>query len=318
MKPVKNKVTVVGAGMVGSAVVNALLNLEMIAEIVLIDSNRGKARGESLDMSHTTSHDYSVNVRVHEGGYEHCADSRIIVITAGPSAKPGGTTSRLDLARINIEVVDGIMREIASRTKEALIIVVTNPVDVVTYAAQTRHGYPMERIVGTGTLLDTARFRRILAQHYLVDTKNVQGYILGEHGQSAIATWSLVNIAGVPADSLEAVFGEESRLDRQAVLEEVKAVGTEILQLKGYTNYGIASSVARLAKAMLLNELSVLPVSTTLQGEYGLRDVALSVPCILSMEGISRTLPVPLSDVEGEGLRASAAVLRAHLDSLGL
>ena len=318
MKGMKNKITVIGAGMVGSAVVNSLLNLEMIAEIVLIDSNRNKARGESLDASHTTSHDYSANVRVHEGGYEHCADSQVIVVTAGPSAKPGGTTSRLDLARINIGVIDEVMKNITAHTKDAILIFVTNPVDIITYVAQNRYGYPKEKILGTGTMLDTARFRRILAQHFLVDTKNVQGYILGEHGQSAFATWSLLNVAGVPVDALESVFGEESRIDRAAVLEEVKAVGTEILQLKGFTNYGIASGVARLVKAILLNELSVLPVSTTLQGEYGLRNVALSLPCILSMDGILRTLPVPLSEEELGLLHESATVLRGHLDALGL
>jgi len=318
MKPSKNKITVIGAGMVGSAVINALLNLDMIAEIAVIDSNVGKARGESLDASHTTSSDYSANVRVHEGGYEHCADSQVIVITAGPSAKPGDGTSRIDLANINIKVISGVMQQIMEYTQDAVLLFVTNPVDIITYVVQKRFDYPKEKIIGTGTMLDTARFRRILAQHYLVDTKNVQGYILGEHGQSAFATWSLVNVAGIPVSALDDVFGEDLRLDYHKVMEEVKSVGTEILNLKGFTNFGVASSVSRLVKAILLNELSVLPVSTTLSGEYGLDDVALSIPCIISMDGIMRTLPIPLSSEEMKSLKISADILKGYIKTLCL
>lgn len=318
MKTFKNKIVVVGAGMVGSAVINELLTLDMIAEIAVIDANSNKARGESLDASHTTSYDYSPNVNVHEGDYEDCADSQIIIITAGPSAKPGSNTSRLELAKTNVSVVNDVMANIIKYTKDAIIIIVTNPVDVITYMAQQHFDYPKEKIIGTGTMLDTARFRRILAKKYLVDTKNVQGYILGEHGASALATWSLVNIAGIPVSQLDQFFSDEPPLDRQAIMQEVLSVGTEILNLKGYTNYGIASSVGRLIKAILLNELSVLPVSTTLNGEYGIQDVALSIPCILSMDGILRTLPVPLSGSEVENLKNSAQVLADNLDSLEL
>lgn len=318
MKPVRNKVVIIGAGMVGSAVLTSLLNLELIAEVVIVDSNMDKARGEALDASHTTSFAYSPNVHVRAGSYEDCSDSQIIVISAGPSGKPGTKVNRLDLAEINVKVTREIMTSISKYTMDAVIIIVTNPVDIATYVAQKEFSYPSEKIIGTGTLLDTARFRRILALRYLVDTKNVHGYILGEHGDSAFAAWSHVNISGIPVEGLDAMFQKTTPLDYAAIVEEVKTVGFEILQLKGYTNSGIAMSVSRLVKAILLNELSIVPVSTTLQGEYGINDVALSLPCIVTSEGIQRRLEIPLLDLEIEKLRDSAKKIGAVLDMLKL
>lgn len=171
MKPVKNKVVLVGAGMVGSAILNTLLGLNLVGEVVVIDNNVDKARGEALDASHTTSFAYSPNVYVRSGGYEDCVDAQTIVISAGPSMKPGDVMSRLKLADRNIKVMHSVMTSICEYTKDAVIIVVTNPVDIITYYLQNNFGYPKNKIIGTGTLLDTARFRRILALKYLVDTK---------------------------------------------------------------------------------------------------------------------------------------------------
>ncbi|MBC8061217.1 MAG: L-lactate dehydrogenase [Clostridiaceae bacterium] len=318
MKPIKNKVVLVGAGMVGSAILNTLLGLNLVGEIVIIDNNIDKARGEALDASHTTSFAYSPNVHVRVGDYEDCVDAQTIVISAGPSMKPGEKMSRLVLAERNVKVMDSVMTSICKYTKDAVIIVVTNPVDIITYHLQNNFGYPKNKIIGTGTLLDTARFRRILALKYLVDTKNVHGYILGEHGESAFATWSLVDIAGIPAQSLDDIIGSTSPLNCDEVVAEVKTVGTEILQLKGYTSSGIAMSVSRLVKAVLLNELSILPVSTTLEGEYGISNVALSIPCVISSEGISKRLVVPLSETEAELLKKSAEILSSYLSNLQL
>jgi len=318
MKPIKNKVVLVGAGMVGSAILNTLLGLSLVGEIVIIDNNTDKARGEALDASHTTSFAYSPNVHVRSGGYEDCADAQTIVISAGPSMKPGDKMNRLDLADRNIKVMSSVMTSICEYTKDAVIIVVTNPVDIVTYYLQNNFGYPKNKIIGTGTLLDTARFRRILALKYLVDTKNVHGYILGEHGESAFATWSLVDIAGIPASRFDEIIGSSSPLNFDEVVTEVRTVGTDILQLKGYTSSGIAMSVSRLVKAILLNELSILPVSTTLEGEYGISNVALSIPCVISSEGISKKLEIPLSDKEKELLVKSAGILSRSLHELKL
>lgn len=320
MKAIKNKVVLVGAGMVGSSILNSILSLNLIAEIAVIDANENKAKGEALDASHTTSFAYSPNVNVRVGDYEDCRDAQIIIISAGPSMKPGDESlNRLDLASMNIGVMKSVMESICRYTKEAIIIVVTNPVDVLTYYIQNNFDYPKEKIIGTGTLLDTARFRRILAKNYMVDTKNVHGYVLGEHGGSAFAAWSLVTIAGVPADKLDTIIGNKKEvLNRDEVLKEVKEVGTDILKLKGFTSSGIAMSVSRLVKAILLNELSILPLSVTLEGEYGIEGVALSIPCLISDEGITKKIEVPLLEEEVKKLHESAEVLTEVLKNVKL
>jgi L-lactate dehydrogenase len=318
MVSIRNKVVVIGAGAVGSAVLNSLLTLDLLSEIVVIDKNMDKAEGEALDASHTTSFAYSPNVHVRTGSYEDCRDAQIIIMTAGPSIKPGESIDRLALADINVKVVGEVMSYITQYTKEAIIIFVTNPVDIVTYYAQNHFDYPKERIIGTGTLLDTARLRRILAKRYMVDTKNVHGYILGEHGESAFAAWSLIDIAGVPAYRLDDFFGAGEPLDYEAAVSEAKYVGTEIVQLKGYTSSGIAMSVSRMVKAVLLNELSIIPVSTTLEGEYGIENVALSIPCIITNDGISKRIAVPLLESEVELLKKSANKLSEVLEELNI
>ncbi|WP_234122388.1 L-lactate dehydrogenase [Clostridium hydrogenum] len=310
MKITKNKIVLVGAGMVGSSILNSILSLNLVAEIALIDNNINKAEGEALDASHTTSFPYSPNVRVRVGEYKDCADAQIIIVSAGPSKKPNENISRLDLAAKNVNVMKSVMESICEYTKEAIIIIVTNPVDILTYYAQNNFDYPKEKIIGTGTFLDTARFIRILAENYLVDTKNVQGYILGEHGESAFAAWSLVSIAGVPINKWEKLEGNADKINRDEVLDRVKQVGTDILNLKGYTSAGIATSVCTLVKAILLNELSIVPVSVTLDGEYGLKDVALSIPCLISDEGVSKKIEVPLTEDEVKKLSESAEVLK--------
>lgn len=319
MKPIKNKIVLVGAGMVGSSIVNSILSLNLVAEIVIIDNNKNKAEGEALDASHTTSFSYNANVRIRVGDYKDCRDSQIIIVSAGPSAKPGEKPDRLALAGKNIEVMKSVMTSICEYTKDAIIIVVTNPVDVLTYYAQNNFDYPKEKIIGTGTLLDTARFRRILAKKYLVDTKNVHGYILGEHGASAFVPWSLVSIAGVSVDKFNSVIGDNKvELNRDEIINEVKQVGNDILQLKGFTSAGISMSVASIVRAVLLNELSIMPVSATLNGQYGINDVALSIPCIISDEGIQKKIEVPLSESELKELRKSAENLKNVLKKFQL
>ncbi|PHV72468.1 L-lactate dehydrogenase [Sporanaerobium hydrogeniformans] len=302
---VKRKMCIIGAGMVGSATMMAILNLNLVAEIVLIDQNEKKAEGEALDVFHTTSFTYVPNVMIRKGSYEDCKDSQIIVMSAGPSIKPGEKPDRRILTQTNANVTRAVMKEITRYTQEAILIFVSNPVDVVTYIAQNEFGYPRHKIFGTGTLLDTARMRRIIGEHYLVDTKNVHGYVLGEHGQTAFITWSICNIGGIPIDSVAPKF-KLPPIDKEEILKKVKNAGLEILLAKGYTNYGIAESVARIVTAICLNELSVLPVTTTLEGEYGITNVAISVPCIIGKEGIHDILEIPLSLNEQEALKKSA------------
>lgn len=302
---IKHKVCIIGAGMVGSATMMAILESGLIAEIVLIDQNEEKAQGEALDAFHTTSFSYVPNVYIRKGNYEDCKDSQIIVMCAGPSVKPGQKLDRRILMKTNTEVTRSVMKEIISYTQDAIIIFVSNPVDILTYVAQNEFGYPKHKIIGTGTLLDTARMRRIIGEYFLVDTKNVHGYVLGEHGETAFMTWSLCNLGGIPIDDCSNKFNKEP-IDKEKILREVKEAGMKILLAKGYTNYGIAQSVARIVKAISLNELSILPVSTTLKGEYGIEDVAVSVPCIIGQEGIKEVLDIPLTPLEQEQLAASA------------
>lgn len=314
----KNKVVLIGTGMVGSAILYTMLNLDTVAEVVVIDKNMDKALGEALDASHTTSFAYSPNTQVRTGSYKDCKDAQIIVISAGPSVKPGKNTNRLDLAQINIKVMEEIMQGIIKETTNPIIIIVSNPVDVLTYYAQTHFDYPRGKIIGSGTLLDTARLRRLLGGKYLVDTKNVHGYVLGEHGETAFCTWSLVNVAGIPVDELDKYFQSDSPLDKDVLMDEVKNVGHEILNYKGYTNFGIATSVGRICKAIFLNELSVLPVSTSLTGEYKIKNVSLSIPCIISNQGVEKTLEIPLSDDEVDRYKLSESRLKEKINQLNM
>lgn len=308
MKVQRKKVVIIGAGNVGSAILYSLLNSRTIAEIVVIDKNMDKAAGEAVDASHATSFAYSPNIQVRAGDYTDCKDANIIVLSAGPAMTEDGNYDRIALAKTNITVVDEVMTKITMYTKEAIIIMVTNPVDILTYYAQSHFDYPKEKIFGTGTLLDTARFRRILSSKYHVDTKNVHGYVLGEHGGTALATWSCTNVAGIPIDDMNIV--EEVEIDKKAVMEEVIALGNDVLEKKGFTNFGIAKSVERIIQAILSNELSVLPLSTRLEGQYGIENIALSLPCIVTKDGIGKRLEMPLSVVEANQLQASADFLK--------
>jgi L-lactate dehydrogenase len=314
---IKHKVTIIGAGMVGSATMMAILNSSLAAEIVLIDQNEEKAAGEALDAFHTTSFSYVPNVLIRKGTYKDCKDSQIIVMSAGPSVKPGQKLDRRMLIETNAKVTRSVMKEITRYTKEAIIIFVSNPVDILTYIAQNEFDYPKHKIIGTGTLLDTARMRRIIGEYFLVDTKNVHGYVLGEHGASAFITWSLCNLGGIPIDQCAQKLNKKA-IDKEQILKDVKEAGMKILLAKGYTNYGVAESVARIVKAISLNELSILPVSTTLNGEYGIKDAAISVPCIISQEGIKEILDVPLNDIEQSQFISSGTSIRDAMREFGI
>lgn len=318
MNATRNKLVIVGMGHVGSAVLNCALSLNLASEIAVIDIIEKKAQGEALDSSHATPFSPGPNVFVHAGTYEDCKDAKVIIIAAGPSIMPGEATDRLTLAGRNIEVMKDVMTSIAHNTKDAVIIMITNPLDIMVYYAENFFGYPKNKIFGTGTTLETARFRRIMANHYNVDPKNVHGYMLGEHGNSAFPAWSLVNIGGVSCDKLDETFSPHEPLNRQETAAEVISVAYDVLNFKGCTNSGIATAACRLARAVFFNEHSIFPVSTTLEGEYGLYDVALSLPCIISEQGIERRIQVTLSDQEIIKLKSSAQSISNVLQSVRL
>ena len=314
----QGKVVIIGTSNVGSAVLNKIADFQLASEIALIDLNMDLARGEALDTSHAMSSPYSTNIKIHPGTYEDCRDAAFIVITAGPSILPVETPDRLRLASTNTKIMRSIFGEIVKYTKEAMIIMITNPLDVATYVVSTEFDYPRAKILGTGTMLETYRFRYILAQHYDMDPKNIHGYVLGEHGNDAFVAWSTVNCAGLGIEHLDEYFHYTERLDRKAVEQELIQTAYDVINLKGFTNTGIAMVACRFIKAILYNEHTILPCSAVLEGEYGMRGVALSIPRMISRDGIVRSFEVRLPKDEMEKLQGAERSVRSALDGAGV
>ena len=312
------KVVIIGASNVGSAVLNKITDFQLASEIALIDLDMDRVRGEALDTSHAMSSPYSTNIKIHPGTYEDCRDAGFIVITAGPSILPGETPDRLKLASTNTKIMRSIFSEIVKYTKEAMAIMITNPLDVATYVVSTEFDYPREKILGTGTLLETYRFRYILAEHYSMDPKNIHGYVLGEHGNDAFVAWSTVNCAGLGIEHLDEYFHFEEKLSRHAVEQGLIRTAYDVINLKGFTNTGIAMVACRFIKAILFNEHTILPCSAVMEGEYGMRDVALSIPRMIAQNGIVRSLEVHLPEDELEKLTRAQKSVRAALDGAGV
>ena len=314
----RRKIVVIGASNVGSAVANKIADFQLATEVALIDLNEDKAWGEAKDSSHATSCVYSTNIKFHLGTYEDCKDANIIVITAGPSIRPGETPDRLKLAGTNAKIMSSVMSQIVKYTKEAMLIMITNPLDVATYVVSTQFDYPRNLILGTGTMLETYRFRRILADKYQVDPKNINGYVLGEHGNSAFVAWSTTGCAGFALEHLDEYFHHTEKLDKKAVEDELVQVAYDVINKKGFTNTGIAMAACRFIKAVLYDEHTILPCSAVLEGEYGLHDVALSIPRMICATGIMRSFEVHLTDEEMDKLHAAAKSVRGALDGAGI
>ena len=314
----RRKIVVIGASNVGSAVANKIADFQLATEVALIDLNEDKAWGEAKDSSHATSCVYSTNIKFHLGDYDDCKDANIIVITAGPSIRPGETPDRLKLAGTNAKIMSSVMNEIVKRTKEAMIIMITNPLDVATYVVSTQFDYPRNLILGTGTMLETYRFRRILADKYQVDPKNISGYVLGEHGNSAFVAWSTTGCAGFPIDDLDEYFHRTDKLSHKAIEDELVQVAYDVINKKGCTNTGIAMAACRYIKSVLYDEHTILPCSAVLDGEYGIKDVALSIPRMVCADGIMRSFEVHLTDDELEKMHAAAQSVRSALDGAGI
>lgn len=308
------KVAVVGAGKVGSAVVGKLMNLGGISQIVLIDVDMNKVEGEILDYEHTTSYDHQSGVNLLAGTYADCQDAGIIIITAGPSIKPGQT--RIELAEGNTEILREILTKIDRYNQDALIIMVSNPVDVLTYGAYRLSSRPKQKIIGTGTLVDSARLMKILGKIYKIDSKKIFSFMLGEHGQTSFPAWSIANICGLSFEEFGKMEQMEITLDKVKVEEEAKNIGIEIFHKKGYTNHGIAAGVLRLVIAIMSDEKTILPVSVVLEGEYGISDIALSVPSIVGKNGIEKILEFPLNEEELKKLRYSAGFLKESIKKI--
>lgn len=303
------KVTIVGMGAVGTEITGYLVNMAEVSEIVAIDRNRERVEGEIWDFSHTTSFTYAKNPRMVVGDYADSAGSDIVIITAGAQLTKGQT--RDDLVRANSVIIREIIAEVERYSPGAIVIVVTNPVDVITWVALKSSSFPRERLFSSGTLLDSARFMRIVSDHVGIDPKNIFGYMLGEHGSTGFIPWSICNVCGLDIDTY-CRLNNVPLIDKAAVSAAVRNVGYEIFNRKGNTNHGIAAAVFRLIRAIEADERSVLPVGVLLKDQYGVDDVVMSVPCVVGRNGVERIVNYAFGFDEQAALHRSAD----HIKSL--
>ena len=309
------KVAIIGTGFVGSASAFSLMQSSLFSEMVLIDANKEKAEGEALDISHGLP--YAKPMKIYAGDYSDLSDAYVIVITAGAAQKPEET--RLDLVKKNVNIFKSIIPNIVKYNKEAILLVVANPVDILTYVTLKLSHYPKNRVFGSGTVLDTARLKYLIGQHLGVDIRNVHSFIIGEHGDSEIVTWSFTNISGVPLDNYCESQGHFNH--KEAMIEisnEVKNSAYEIIQKKSSTYYGVAMAVRRICEVIVRDEKTILPVSSLQEDNFGLGDVSLSFPRIVGANGVESFAPIVLDKNETEGLKKSANILKNIINELDL
>ncbi|MBX9582388.1 MAG: L-lactate dehydrogenase [Gemmataceae bacterium] len=311
------KVGIVGAGLVGSTAAYALVMRGVGREVVLVDKNEARAAAEADDLRHAVPFAHHLDVTA--GRYVDLAGCRVVVLCAGVGQKPGET--RPDLLRRNAAVFREVVPAVLEYAPDAVLLVATNPVDVMTHLAVRAAapvGVPARRVFGSGTTLDTARFRSLLGRHCEVDPHHVHGYVVGEHGDSEVLTWSLVTVGGVPLEAFARLRGLDlSDPVRRSIDERVRRAADTIIGGKGATYYGIGSALARVVDAVLHDQRSILTVCAPTEDVYGVKDVTVALPRLVGAAGVMETFPLPLSEAEQEQLRASAAVIRQALDELG-
>lgn len=307
------KIGLVGAGYVGATTAYSLMFQGIASELVLIDVNRQKAEGEALDLTHSASFIHPINI--HAGDYIDVKGADIVIISAGPSIHEGET--RLDLAGKNYKIFEQIIPNITRHNKNCILIIVTNPVDVMTYAALKLSGFPKSRVIGSGTVLDSSRFRAALSAKLGVDSRNIHGYILGEHGDTQVPAWSLTNIMGINFDEFCVKYSNTCNLSIKPEIEHyVKTSAYDVIKKKGTTNYAIALAVAKIVKSILRDENSILTVSTHIDNYNGIKDVCFSLPCIVNRNGVEHILYPRLSYNEEKALTSSAQTIKNYLDEL--
>lgn len=303
-----NKITIIGAGQVGSTVAYALTLKQLASEIVIIDILKDKAMGEAMDIRQGTP--FIGPVYIHDGDYEDAKDSDIVIFTSGVGRKPG--QSRLDLTQTNVNIAKSVIPLITKVAPNALYLIVANPVDILTYLFVKTSGIPANHIFGTGTMLDTARFRARIAETYRVGATNVHGYVFGEHGDSSFVPWSLANIGSIPVDNFAPSFTGDKLPDfnKDDVEDYIRKSGGIIINAKKFTNYGIAATTADLVEALNYTTDSVLTITSIMNGEYGISDVCLSIPTLIGQNGIKGHIAAPLTDDEVTKLQHSANCLK--------
>ena len=306
------KVAVIGCGATSAF---SLIQTGLFSEMVLIDANTQKAEGEAMDLSHGSA--YLTPMNIYAGTYDDIVDAGLIVITAGANQKPDET--RLDLVKKNVQIFKSIIPEIKERNCEGILLIVSNPVDILTEVALKLSGFPAHRVIGSGTVLDTARLKYVLGKHLQVDPRDIHAYIIGEHGDSELVVWSGAQVAGIHINhfcELRGHFNHEESMERLA--QEVRDSAYEIIKRKGATYYGVAVAVKRIATAIVKDEHAVLPISSLMQGEFGLNDICLSIPTVIGQNGVEKVVDIYLNNDENEKLQTSAKALKDVLDGLDL
>ncbi len=309
------KAAIIGCGFVGSATAFCLMQSGLFSELVLLDVDKEKAEAEALDISHGIP--FAGHMKIYAGTYDDIPDAAMIIVTAGAGQKPNET--RLDLVHKNVEIFKSIIPEISRRSYQGILLIVSNPVDILTYAAVKLSKMPENRVIGSGTVLDTARLKYELGEHLSVDSRSVHAFIIGEHGDSEIAAWSSANISGVTLNrfcEMRGHFHHDESMDE--IAETVKNSAYEIIAKKRATYYGIAMSVKRICEAIVKNEKSVLPVSGMVHGIYGIDGIALSMPVVVGLDGIETHVPISLDKEEQEQLKKSADLLKEIAESLNI
>ena len=310
MKNSGAKISIIGAGYVGATTAFALMTGGLASKIVIVDIKKEKAEGEAMDLSHGVS--FVPPVDIIAGEYIDTKDSDIVIIAAGAAQKQGET--RLDLISSNLTVFKTIIPEVIKYSPNCILLVVSNPVDILTYITYKLSGFPRERVIGSGTVLDTSRLKFLLGENFNIDIRNIHTYIMGEHGDSEIATWSLTKIAGMDINELCAVISCDCNdMKKDEIHESVRNAAYQVIERKGATYYAVALAVKRIVEAILRDENSILTISTLLRGEYGIEDVYLGIPSIVGASGVKQVLEVPLNAEELESLRASASGLQKLL-----
>jgi len=309
------KAVMVGCGFVGSASVFALMQSGLFSEIAMIDADMDKAEGEAMDISHGIP--FAKHMRVYAGDYDDVRDAGIVIVTAGANQKPDET--RLDLVHKNVGIFKSIIPQIASRDFKGILLVVANPVDILTAVAQKLSGLPENRVIGSGTVLDTGRLKTRISDHLGVDSRSVHAFIIGEHGDSEIAAFSSANVSGIPLNDFCEMKGHFNHDESEKfIAEDVKNAAYEIIQRKRATYFGVAMAVKRICECIVRDEKSILPVSTMMHGEQGIEGVVLSMPCVVGGDGIETQVPIKLDEDEAKRLKESADILKGIMAELDI
>lgn len=306
------KCAIIGAGGVGSTTAFTLVQSGLFNEIVIIDVNKNKAEGEALDIAHGIQFTNPVNI--YSGDYKDLADAYLVIVTAGANQMPGET--RIDLINKNASIFKKIIPSITEYNKDCILLIVSNPVDILTMLALELSGFPKERVLGSGTVLDTSRLRYLLSKKLEVDSKNIHAFIIGEHGDSELAVWSNADIAGVHIEDYCKNISDLCDINLEETLNEVRGSAYNIIEKKGSTFYGVAMAVKRIAQAIIRDEYSILPVSHFLNGEYGIKNVCLGIPSLICREGVKKIIPINLNEKEKTYLTESANTLKEAYKSI--